>query len=337
MDWRRSYAATWRVFRVNRDTWADSERIEDVDSVSITRTADGSMLESGSMKLTGSFEPGYYRIVMTAEQGGEVARADVATMLFEAEGGSVNRRSIQQDVHGHSVLYPASVTTILSGEYAPAGVDGAAYAGDMLASAINAPVEVEGNFKVDEHIVHEIGSSVLEAVWAVLEAGGFVIQIDGRGVVHIRPRPTEPALILDSSNMRLLANGINYTTDLSEIPNRYVVVDDINRTVATNDSIESIVSTVSRGYNVDYVDTSPTPVNGETYSAYASRRLREMSCMRDERQYTREYSPEVFLYSIIRASINGLEGDLRVESQTVKCEHGITIDEKAVREVALWQ
>ena len=340
MDWGQSYSASWRIFKVNRKTWADGDQVDNIDSVSITKTADGSMLESASFELTGDFEEDYYRIVMTAEQGGEVTRVDVATLLFNISSGKFNYGINVQTAEGHSVLYPAKTTTITAGEYAPAGADGAVYAAELLRSAINAPVEVEGGFTLNDHVVHEIGSTVLEAVWAVLNAGpngGYVIQIDGRGIVHIMPQPTEPAITIDSTNAKLLTNEITFTTDESDVPNRYIVIDGYSRTVAENNDPESPVSFVNRGYYVDEVDESPTPVDGETMSAYANRRLHELSVMQDERTYTREYSPDVNLYSIVKASIDGLEGELKVQSQTLNCNYGITVNEKATREVSLWQ
>lgn len=337
MDWSKSYSASWRFFRVNRDTWADGEQVYGVDSVDVTRTANGDLLESGSMEATGEIEPDYYRIVMTAEQGGDVARVDVATLLFDVTGGERDHGVTTRELDGFSVLYPASKTAVIAGEYAPAQIDGAQYAGDLLAKTINAPVEVEGSFILNEHVVHEFGAPVLDAVWDVLNAGNFVIQIDGRGVVHIRPKPTEPVFILDSANTKMLANGIGYSTDISEIPNRYVVITDTNRTLATNDDPDSIVSTVNRGYLIDEVDESPAPVNGETLPAYARRKLIEASVVKEEKSYTREYYPGINLYDIVRGSITGLEGDMRVTSQTLTCGAGITIEEKAVREVAVWQ
>lgn len=47
MIWEQSYSASWRVFRVNRDTWADAEQVTNVVSANVTRTADGSLLETG--------------------------------------------------------------------------------------------------------------------------------------------------------------------------------------------------------------------------------------------------------------------------------------------------
>lgn len=336
IDWSKSYTSTWRVFKVNPKTWADGELIKRVDSASISRTADGRVLESGSLEVTGEFSSGYYRIVMNAEQGGELARVDVATLLFEVKGGSIDFGRKASSVDGYSVLQPAATTAITIGEYAPAGVDGVQYAKSLLESAINAPVEVEGSFILNDHVVHELGSSVIDAVWAVLDAGGYIIQLDGKGVVHIKPKPTKPDLKLNNLSRSLLSNGIDFSSDTSEIPNRYVVIDDNNVVVASNDDKDSIVSTVSRGYFVDVVDTSPTPVNGQTLREYANGRLKDLSILKEEYTYQREYADKVYLYSLVRASINGLQGDLRVESQSINCGKGITVTEKASKETALW-
>ena len=336
MEWGQSYSATWKVFRVNRSTWADAEELKSIDEVSVSRTADGSLLESGSMELSGEFTSDYYRIVMVAEQGGEVTRVDVATLLFDVTGGTINYGRTVHDVDGFSVLYPASKTTILAGEFAPKGVDGAEYAAELLRKAVNAPVSVEGSFILNDYLVHDIGSSVLEAAWNVLKAGNFIIQIDGRGVIHIRPMPTDPSLIIDNSSRGIMMSEISFATDISDVPNRYIVIVDNNKTVAVNNDPESMISISSRGYCVDHVDESPTPVNGETLSAYANRRLRELSVEKEEKTYTREYAADVHLYSIVRASIDGMAGDYRINSQTIECGKGITVQEKAVKEVPLW-
>lgn len=336
MNWSKSYTSTWRVFKVNTKTWADGELVKGIDSASISRTADGRMLESGSLEATGSFETGYYRIVMTANQGGELERVEIATLLFEVKGGKVDYGHTTHEVDGHSVLYPASTTAVTLGEYAPAGVDGAQYAAEMLRDAINAPVEVEGGFTLNDHVVHELGSSVIDAVWAVLDAGRYVIQIDGHGVVHIRPKPTEPSLKINSSSIGLLSNGIEFSNDMSDIPNRYIVIEDDKITIVSNDDPESIVSTVSRGYCVDIVDTSPTPINGQTVAEYARDSLKEMSVLKDQKTYVREYAPDVYLYSVVRASIEGMKGDLRVMSQSINCSNGIAVTERAAMETQLW-
>lgn len=336
MNWNKSYSSQWKVYRVNRQTWADKEEIQNIDAVDITKTADGDLLESGSMEISGEFESDYYRIALIAEQDGQVERVDVATLLFDVASGKINRGITVPTADGYSVLYPASVAKMITGDYAPKGINGAEYAGEILKETLNAPVRVEGSFTLNDNIVHEIGDSVLEAAWSVLDAGGFVIQIDGRGTVHIKKKPIDISLQIDTSNARLLLPEISYSNDMSDIPNRYIVVSGANITTVVNDDPESPVSSVNRGYYVDEVDESPEPVNGETLGQYAKRKLEELSVLNDERDYTREYAPDVYIYSMVRASLDGLEGDLRVQEQGINCKNGITINEKAVREVKLW-
>lgn len=336
MDYSKSYSATWRVFKVNTKTWADADRVENIDSIRITRTADGRMLESGNISLTGDFETGYYRVVMTAEQDGVIERIDVATLLFEETGGRHDYGVDSRDIDGKSVLYPAYTTAVVIGEYAPAGTDGAKYAGNILASVINAPVAVEGSFILNGHMVFEQGAAVIEAVWDVLSAGGFVIQIDGRGVVHIRPKPTTPAMVIENESIGLLTNEILFEGDTSDLPNRYIVIDGNSVTTAVNNDENSPISYLNRGFYVDIVDTSPMLINGETYGEYALRQLKGMSILREEKSYMREYADNVYLYDIIRASIDGMNGDFRVGAQSVSCGNGITVNEKCYREVSLW-
>ena len=336
MDWSQSYSAEWRVFKVNRKTWADGEMVRNVDSADVSRTADGSLLESGSFEVTGDFSNDYYRIVMIARQGGEIERVEVATLLFDVVGGDYNYGRTVHSVDGYSVLYPANTTAVKIGAFAMAGTDGAKYAGDLLASAINAPVSVDCSFILGENIVHELGETVLNAAWDVLEAGRCIIQIDGHGTVHIVKRPSASSLVLNSARKRLMSNGIKFESESSEIPNRYIVVDGNTITKVVNNDPDSPVSRSSRGYYVDIIDTSPTPVNSETMEEYAERKLREMSVIKETREYSREYAPDVYPYSIIRASIDGMQGSYRVNSQTIKCEYGITVNEKAYREISLW-
>lgn len=337
MDWLKSYSATWRIFRVNRQTWADAESIPGVVSVEVLKTADGDLIESGSMTITGDFQPDYYRIVMNAEQGGDEERVDVATLLFDKTGGEYDYGINTEDVDGFSVLYPASVTMVTDGEYAPKGVNGATYARDLLAGCINAPIEVDGAFILNDHIVHELGTPILDAVWSVLNAGGYVIQIDGKGIVYIRPKPVEASLVIDNSQRGLLLNGVTYKADVGAIPNRYIVIDGVNITIAENRDPRSEVSTVSRGYTVDVVDTSPATVDGETYGQYANRRLIESSILKEEREYSREYVPGIYPYSIIKATIDGLEGNLTIQSQSISCRHGISVSEKVAKEIKLYE
>lgn len=342
MDWSRSYNAVWRVFKVDEATWQDSQLIGGVDSVTVTRSCGtkAPMLESGSMTLTGDFERGYYRIVMNATQGVESTRVDVATLLCESRKSVRNYNVSQPNVTCNSVLYPASVQVMLDGSFMPAGVSVAQYVSELLGGCIKAPIQVDDDFTISDFYWFDFGISILDAAWEALNLGGFVMQIDGRGTVHIRQKPSEVALELDGSNVALLGTSITSDFDTSKVPNRYIAKSDDVVAIAINDDPESDVSTVRRGYIYDELDESPATVNDETLPQYAMRRLEEMSTdVSETRSYTREYVPGVLPYDLVRGTNKsiGIDGKLRIVNQSLKCDYGITVSEQAAKEVKLWQ
>jgi len=344
VDWTRGYSCHWRAYEVKRSTWADGAPVEGLRSVTVSRECSGSAptLESGSVRVDA--EPGaemperYLRVVLVATQDGVSERVDVATMLCAATGGTVSRGVDEVELTCRSVLMPAATARLDAGTYAPRGCDGVAWAASMLSGAVAAPVEASGGFSVDQHVVFDLGSTVLEAVWSVLRAGGHTLQVEGDGTVRVLPLPTDPALVLDQARARLLSPGVRHRLDWTAVPNRYVAVDGAEVAEAVNDDPGSVTSTVSRGYRHDVMDTSPKRVGGETLAAYCRRRLEEESTLMDERTYVREWWPGVLPGSVVRGSLSsvGIEGDLRVSAQTLTCGRGVTVEETAAREVRSW-
>lgn len=344
MDWSRGYSAHWRVFEVNPNTWADAGLLANVTTLQVERSCDGTapLLESGSIDIDSpigeDFQERYLRIAMTAEQDGSSERVDVVTLLCTATGGTVDYGFNEQSLDGRSVLYPASVKRVLTGSYAPKGADGAEWAKNALEEAITAPVQVNGSFTLDTNVVFDVGKSYLECVWQVLDAGNFCMTIQGNGTVVIQPIPSTPDLMLDNSNAKLLHHSIDQDLDFSDIPNAYTAIEEFESATVENNDSASETSIISRGYIHDVVDTSPTRVNGETLAQYVRRRLQEESTVKDTRTYKREYFPGVLPFSIVRGSAAsvGMDGDLRIISQSLTCDKGITVNEKAAKEVRTW-
>lgn len=340
MDWGEGYTSTWRMYRVDEATWADAYPVDGFISAKITRAADGALLESGSFTIDGEAPgTGYYRLSMTARNSTGYERVDVATMRVEGTSGTYNRNSTTVTASGLSVLYPASVKKLLDGAYCPANTDAAVYVAQLLGSCIAAPIVVEVGFALNAPIVHEFGSSALDACWQVLGTIGAVMQLDGDGTVHIKMPDSAPALELDVAGASLVVPGVKRARNTAGIPNRYVAVGEFETAEAVNDDPASPVSTVSRGYEHTEVDESPTPVDGETLAAYAARKLQAASTVRDTRTYTREYWPGVLPYDMVAGSLSsvGIDGALRVTRQSLDCKHGILVTEEAAREEVLWQ
>lgn len=346
LDWSQGYSCQWHAYEVVPGTWADGAELNEVESASVERSYDGDapLIESGEIRLRASigseWDERYLRLVMVAEQGGERERVEVCTFLCSTTSGEVNHGIDSLRITGRSVLWPASKSRVSLGSYAPAGSDGAALAARLLREVTAAPVVVDGSFELASHIVYDIGESVLSVVWKLLNAGGFGIRISGDGTILLRAIPTEATLQLDWAHARLMhgSQALPHEFDLSGIPNRYVAMDDTEVAEAVNDNPNSPVSVSRRGYRYDEIDTSPIRIGGETLSAYCARKLEEKSIVRDMREWSREWWPDVLPNDIVRASLSsvGVEGDFRVTKQSLTCGRGIKVDEQAGREVYLW-
>ena len=331
-DWSSAYSAWWRVRRVDPDTWECVSDVDGITSATVTRGSD-ELGECGSFELSLSpddaLPTGWVRIEAVVEQDGESEVVDVATLLM-VEGDDTYERGVRRvAAAGLSVLWPASVRTFRGGSYAPRGADGAAWVADLLSGCIDAPVSVAGGFTLTDFIVFKSGQTYLDACRQVLDAAGWRLRVDGRGEVLVCPQPTEPVLDVTPSNV---ADGIALAASVDNVPNTYIAVEGSQVEVAVNADPASPTSTVSMGYPVERVDTSPKRVNGESLADYAQRKLMEER-MQAVRTYTwtRDFAPDVVPGDLVHAIVPSaaLDAVLRVESQTLTCAQGLTLQESA--------
>lgn len=336
-DYLGGYSSEWEVREVVTGTWGDGPSVEGVVSVSVDRSNedDVPLLETGSMTVDADSLPAMWcRVYMRVDQGGS-ERVPMATLLFERTTAHVEKGVRQVTANGRSVLQPAADVKMPYGAFCPAGVDGAAYAGRLISSCTPAPVNVEGSFTLVDDYVFDIGSSNLEAAWKLVKAADWCIQVDGDGMISIRPKPTEPALDLSMANAGLLIPGVDDDFSIADVPNRYFAIDDDKRAEATNEDPDSRASYQARGRWVDVVDTSPALVDGESLEMYAQRKLAEASVVTRTYSYDREFWPGVVPFSLVKASLpaHGIEGELRVATQRLECGKGVRVTETACEEV----
>lgn len=345
MDFSRSYSSNWKLYKVNMDTWADGKALDGFLSASVEKTKDG-MVESGSFEVDvetySDFEEGYYRLVMYGTQDGVTERFEITTLYCFLVSGNLDKRRDTRSITGKSVLTPIEQLSMPMGSFVSGNADCAAYIGNLLRKTLAAPVEVMGSFTLNEDYVFDIGSNVLEAVWTLLDAGKWCLQISGDGTVTVAPLSQEPQLTFPKGMESMVFPGIGYETDMSGIPNRFMALSaDGKLCEAINDDPLSPVSTVNRGFIVDSggVESSPTTINGESLQEYCERKLRELSVQQQSISYSREYIHGLLPNTLVRGTL-GLErinGDFRIENQSLECGSGIKVSEKAVREVNLWE
>ena len=341
IDWPAGYSAEWRVMRVDPKSWGDTEELVGVNSVTINRdcTDDFPLLESATLdcdiSVNSEFEEGWYRVEMLARQNDAAERYPIATLLLQSGSGTIDRGYKHVAIDGYSVLKPAADRYLTAGVYAPKGMNAVDFVQRLLEECVDAPIVTEGSFDLNDYYVFPLGTSYIEAVWTILDAGNFVMQIDGYGRIHILPKPTEYDFDLSETNARYVQPAFDYELDLSDIPNRYIVYYGDRVAVEINDQEDSLTSTMARQRYIDYIDEDPMMVNGESIETYARRRLVELSTVFKKYSYVREFYPDIYPFSIVKGSLSsiGFEGDFRVLGQTLTCANGITIAEKVGMEI----
>lgn len=337
IDYTRGYAVTSiDLSPVNVETWASVGTVTNITAASVSRSRKEKvpLLETASLDVDGDFTDGWYRLSVVLSQGGQ-ERVSIGTFLFEASSPSHDYGTTTRTARGSSVLRPVSDQCVLIGEYVPKGANGAEYAARIIKRCTPAPVEVETSFTLGDHVVFGRDATCLQAVWAVLDAGGACIQIDGEGVIHIVKIPTVPTLELSSANAALLLHGVDEDYDVTSVPNRLIVRDGPLVAIATN-QYDGQTSIEARGRIVDMTESSPATLEDETLEAYASRRLGELRKVMLSRTYGREWVDGIVPWSVVRGTLSdvGLEGDMSVLSQEISIGAGIYVSrETAVMEV----
>lgn len=212
MDWAKGYTAHFEVIRKN-DDWTDGETVGRVRSISIERdcTDDASLLESAAVSVDvdslGDVYEGWVRIDMVAEQRGLHERVPLGCFLLAASDAVASAGAYEVSFDGSSVLSTAD-SAIVSGSYAPKGSDAAQWAAEQLSGLVPSSVSVSGSAILPNHVVFGDSDSVLSAVWAVLDAVGFVMRTIGDGSVVVCPAPSEPSAYMTMDSPHGLQPGV---------------------------------------------------------------------------------------------------------------------------------
>lgn len=344
IDWSKSYQSEFVLSRVDPGTWENAETVSNVSSIQIDRdcTDETPLLETGSLTIdidpTTEFQEAWYRVNMLATQNGRTESIPISTLRLQSSSGSISRGITEVSVDGYSVLVPLSDQKLRAGEYVPKDYSGGAYLQKLMQECTPAPVVVESTFTLNQHHVFDTGMTYLEAVWSILDAANWCMQIDGYGTITVKEKPKSYIFELDRDAVSMLLPGINYNLDLASIPNRYTAVSGRQSATVVNNKTDSRVSYPARGWYVDIVDTDPTRINGESLEHYAARQLELASTITKTWSYTREYIPDILPFSLLKANLPdfGIDGDVRVLTQQLKLDKGIQVTEKIGAEIKEW-
>ena len=210
------------------------------------------------------------------------------------------------------------------------------------------PTECTTNLYYD--FVAETDDTWISFLRDLIANAKYEFSLDELGRILFSPKQEtaslQPVWTYNDNNSSILYPEITLDHDLYGIPNVVEVVysngGDYFFARVVNDDSNSPTSTISRGREIIYRESNPS-ISGnptqEYIDDYAERLLKELSSIEYTISYTHGYN-SVRLGDCVRlnykkAGLLDIKG--KVISQTIKCEAGCPVTEKAVFTTKLWR
>ena len=353
-DWSASMHQTFEYYTVDPGTWKDVKKLDNVKSCTINRDADTETLGSATIDVVDSVGECYIRIYLVTIQNGLTERHPLGTFLVQTPSSSYNgkTRDISMDAYTPLIELKESQPPIgysLFKDSADNNIMEQAY--HLTAEHLRAPVvQTTCDTELSYNFVADPSDTWLTFLTDLIATAKYTYSLDELGRILFSPKQDtaslQPVWTYTDDNSSILYPDVTMQHDIYGIPNVVEVVytNDSGYMYATavNDDPNSPISTVSRGRKITHRVTDPEfsgiPTQ-EQLNEYAVQLLRDMSSIEYTISYTHGYCP-VRLGDCIRLnySSSGMSGvKAKVISQSIKCEPGCPVTEKAVFTNKLWR
>lgn len=350
-NWTESMQQTFEYYIVDPNTWADTKKLDNIKSCSISRDSEAETLGSASIDITESVGECYIRVYLITIQNGVTEKHPLGTFLVQTPSSSFNGkiRNVSMDVYtpllelkekqppiGYSVLKGSNIM-----EYA------------YLTTRENARapvVKTECSDTLHGDFVVNDSDNWITFNRDLIANAKYEYALDEMGRILFAPKQDlaslQPVYTYDDSNSSILFPDIDMQHDLYGIPNVVEVIYSSGRDYyyarVVNDDVNSPISTVNRGREIIYRDTNPSLVGTPTdmqIQEYAERLLRELSSVEYTITYTHGYCPvrlgDCVRLNYTRAGLTDIKA--KVISQKIECKPGCVVTEKAVFTTKLWR
>lgn len=350
-DWTKSMQQTFEYYVVDPGTWRDSYLLNCVKSSLITRDSSAETLGSATMDITQMIGEAYVRSYLITIQNRIREKHCLGTFLVQTPSASFDGKVRNVSVDAYTPLLelkenpPPLGYTLTKGE----NIMDCAYT--LCKDHVRAPVIKPCK---DDYLFYDFVANVddtwLSYLTDLISNADHSFDLDEFGDVLFSPKQDtaslQPVWTFDDGNSSILYHDITAEQDLYGIPNVVEVVysngKDYYHARVVNDDPNSPISTVNRGREITHRVTDPS-LNGDPtkrqVDEYAERLLSEMSTLERSVSYTHGYCP-VRLGDCVRLNYKraGLfDVKAKVVSQTIKCEPGCPVTEKAIYTTKLWR
>lgn len=350
-DWSASMQQTFEYYVVDPGTWTDVSKIDTVKSCTINRDADADTLGSATIDIAETVGESYIRAYLITVQNGIREKYPLGTFLVQTPSSNFNGKVREVTMDAYTPLIELKEKTIALGYYIPKASNIMDFVYRLTRENVRAPV-----VKADcQEVLRDDFVAATEDTWVTflsdLAAGAkYAFGLDEMGRILFVPKQEtaslQPVWTYTDDNSSILYPDITMEHDLYGIPNVVEVVysdgHEYLYSRIVNDDPNSPVSTVSRGREIIYRDTDiqlPGIASQNQIDEYAVSLLKELSSVEYTITYTHAYCPvrlgDCVRLNYQRAGITNIKA--KVISQSIKCEPGCPVEEKAVFTTKLWR
>lgn len=349
-DWLSSMQQTFEYYIVDPYTWTDMKRIDNVKTSTISRDTDASTLGSATIDITESVGECYLRIYLIIIQNGVREKYPLGTFLVQTPSFSYDGKVRNVSMDAYTPLLelkenmPPLGYSILKGENI---MD---YAYRLTREHVRAPVvKAVCAEELFNDFVASTDDTWLTFTTDLIANAKYTFDLDEMGRILFAPKQDtaslQPIWTYDDSNSSILYPDLSLDHDLYGVPNVVEVIysngSDYYYSKVVNDDPNSPISTVNRGREIVHRVTDPDVIGDPTRNQiqeYAEQLLRDLSSLEYTIKYSHGYCP-VRVGDCVRLNYKaaGLtDVKAKVISQTIKCEPGCPVTEKATFTVKLW-
>ena len=351
IDWSESMEQSFEYYEVDPNTWKDIRKIENVKSCSIDRDESSDTLGSVSISIVDTLGETYIRAYLLIRQNGNNFRVTLGTFLVQTPSSDFDGKNRNVTMDCYTPLLelkenpPPLGYTLMKGE----NIMERAY--EICRENCRAPVvETKLEKVLEANFVSNTDDTWLVFLQDLLAQAKYKFYLDEEGKILFAPiqklEQLKPVWTFNDDNSSILYPDINLEHDLYGIPNVVEVVCSTGTEMYTarivNDDPNSPTSTVNRGREILYRETSPN-IQGipsvEQINEYAEALLEELSSVEYQVSYKHGYCPvrvgDCVRLNYERADLKDIKA--KVISQSINCETSCSVDETAVFTRKLWK
>lgn len=352
IDWTKSMEQTFEYYTVDPGTWKDDKLLRNVKASSITRDSEMDTLGNASIDVTESVGECYIRTYLVAIQNGFKERHPLGTHLIQTPSSSFDGkiRNVSMDAYTPLLELKENPTELGYSLLKDENIMDNAYV--IVRDHVRAPiVKAISDEKLHYDFVANTDDNWLTYVKDLIAVAKHELVLDEMGRILFSPiqetDSLQPIITFDDSNSSILYPSISMDHDMYGIPNVVEVIYSDGRDSyfyrAVNDDPNSPLSTVNRGREIIKRVTNPDSLGNPTQKQIeecANNLLKELSTVEYTVTYTHGYYPGVYPGVCVRlnykkAGITNIKA--KVISQTIRCEPGCPVTEKAIFTTKLWR